>query len=131
MISHIFSHSHCSELAYSLKLSKKSDVYSFGIVLLELLTGRSPIEPEYGEGKDIVYWVSSHLNSQNISHVLDPQISKIVEEDMIRVLKVAVLCTTKLPSVRPTMREVVNMLVDADPSAITHGAKNYVKKSLP
>lgn len=34
-------------------------------------------------------------------------------EDMIKVLKVAVLCTAKLPAGRPTMRDVVKMLTDA------------------
>lgn len=116
------------ELAYSLKVSEKSDVYSFGVVLLELLTSCSPIEPRYGEGKDIVYWVSCQLNSQNISKVLDPRISKIAEEDMMRVLKIAILCTTKLPSVRPTMREVVNMLIDAYPSSTSNKTNNYGDK---
>ncbi|KAK1287843.1 Leucine-rich repeat receptor-like serine/threonine-protein kinase BAM1 [Acorus calamus] len=49
------------ELAYSTKVTKKSDVYSFGVVLLELVTGRGPIEPDYGNGKDIVYWPKPHI----------------------------------------------------------------------
>lgn len=109
------------ELAYTVKATKMGDVYSFGVVLLELITGRSPIEDEYGEGKDIVYWVSSHLNNrkevlQVVDHSLD---SDVVRDDMIlKVLQVAVLCTTRLPSLRPTMREVVNLLIDAHPSAV-------------
>ncbi|KAL0909893.1 hypothetical protein M5K25_020802 [Dendrobium thyrsiflorum] len=117
------------ELAYSLKVTEKSDVYSFGVVLLELLTGHSPIEPQYGEGKDIVYWVSCHLNSSKICEILDPRISKIAEEDMMKVLKVAILCTAKLPSLRPTMREVVNMLIDAGSNDTREKVKNYGKKS--
>ncbi|XP_068647932.1 receptor protein-tyrosine kinase CEPR2-like [Aristolochia californica] len=108
------------ELAYSLKVTEKSDVYSFGVVLLELVTGRRPIEDDYGEGKDIVYWVSTCINDRKDAvGVLDNRICNSAEMDMIKVLKVAVLCTTKLPSVRPTMREVVKMLLDADPCAIT------------
>lgn len=99
-------------------MTEKSDVYSFGVVLLELVTGRRAIEEEtYGEGKDIVYWVSSHLNDrQNILKVLDPKLaSDSVQDDMMRVLKLATLCTTKLPNLRPSMREVVKMLVHAEP----------------
>ncbi|KAM7510882.1 hypothetical protein LguiB_009757 [Lonicera macranthoides] len=106
------------ELAYTLKVTEKSDVYSFGVVLLELVTGRRAIEEEaYGEGKDIVYWVSSHLNDrQNILKVLDPKLaSNPVQDDMMKVLKLATLCTTKLPNLRPSMRDVVKMLVDAEP----------------
>ncbi|KAG8633460.1 receptor protein-tyrosine kinase CEPR2 [Manihot esculenta] len=105
------------EMAYTLKVTEKSDVYSFGVVLLELITGRRPIDEAYGEGKDIVYWVWKHLNDrENVLKVLDSKIrSESVQEDMIKVLKIAILCTTKLPNLRPNMREVVKLLVDADP----------------
>lgn len=96
-------------------MTEKSDVYSFGVVLLELVTGRNPIDSEYGDGKDIVYWVASHLNSDSILEVLDHRLPDSCREEMIKVLMVAIFCTTKLPSVRPTMREVVNLLSDADP----------------
>lgn len=105
------------EMAYTLKVTEKSDVYSFGVVLLELVTGRRPIEEEYGEGKDLVYWVLTHLNDrESVLKVLDNKVwTESVQDDMIKVLKIASLCTTKLPPLRPTMREVVKMLVDADP----------------
>lgn len=115
------------ELAYSLKITEKSDVYSFGVVLLEVLTGHSPIETQFGEGKDIVYWVSTHLNGQKVPEVLDPRVSSSAEDGMMKVLKIAILCTTKLPSLRPSMREVVNMLIDADPCAPNMREKNNGK----
>ena len=107
-----------SELAYTLKVTEKCDVYSFGVVLLELVTGRRPIEEEYGDGKDIVYWVSTHLNTrEDVIKILDHKVAtELVLDGMIKVLKVAIGCTKKLPSLRPTMREVVKMLVDAEPS---------------
>ncbi|KAF5744211.1 leucine-rich repeat transmembrane protein kinase [Tripterygium wilfordii] len=110
------------ELAYTAKVTAKSDVYSFGVVLLELVTGRNPIEDEYGEGKEIVYWVSTRLNDRkNVIKVLDSEVmSESVEDNMIKVLKIAILCTAKLPTLRPSMREVVKMLVDADPSLSDH-----------
>ncbi|XVF30128.1 hypothetical protein REPUB_Repub16aG0030500 [Reevesia pubescens] len=109
------------ELAYTLKVTEKSDVYSFGVVLLELITGRAPVEEEYGEGKDIVYWVLTHLNNrENVLKVLDSEVaSEAVRDDMIKVLKVGILCTAKLPNLRPTMREVVKMLIDAEPCTST------------
>ncbi|KAI4331898.1 hypothetical protein L6164_016846 [Bauhinia variegata] len=105
------------ELAYTLEVTEKSDVYSFGIVLLELVTGREPIEEEYGDGKDIVYWVLTHLDDrESVLSILDDKIlSESTLVDIIKVLKVAINCTTKLPSCRPTMREVVKMLTDAEP----------------
>lgn len=105
-----------TELAYTLKVTEKSDVYSFGVVLLELVTGRRPIEEEYGEGKDIVYWVGTHVNDQeNVRKLLDQNVvSDRVQEDMLKMLKVAIICTNKLPTPRPTMRDVVKMIIDAD-----------------
>ena len=87
------------------------------MVLLELVSGRRPIEEEYGEGKDIVYWVLNHVNDrESVLRVLDDKVvTDSVQDGMLKVLKVAILCTTKLPSVRPSMREVVKMLIDADP----------------
>ncbi|KAL1542832.1 receptor protein-tyrosine kinase CEPR2-like [Salvia divinorum] len=107
------------EMAYSLKVTEKSDVYSFGVVLLELVTGRRPVEEEYGDGKDLVYWVSTHLNSrEDVVKVLDAKaVPQLLQDDAVKVLKVATLCTSKLPNLRPSMKEVVKMLVDAEPGA--------------
>jgi len=112
------------ELAYSLKATEKSDVYSFGVVLLELLTGRSPTDQQFDGEMDIVTWVSFHLAEQNPTAVLDPKVSNDSSEYMIKALNIAVLCTAQLPSERPTMTEVVKMLMDNDPSSTTGRAKN-------
>ncbi|CAD6235663.1 unnamed protein product [Miscanthus lutarioriparius] len=112
------------ELAYSLKATEKSDVYSFGVVLLELLTGRSPSDQQFDGERDIVSWVSFHLAEQNPAAVLDPKVSNDASDYMIKALNIAILCTTQLPSERPTMREVVKMLIDIDPSSTARRAKN-------
>lgn len=106
-----------AEMVYTLKVTEKSDVYSFGVVLLELVTGRRALEEEYGDGKDIVDWVSTHLyNRENILKLLDDEVASVtIQENMIDVLMIGVLCTNKLPGLRPSMREVVKMLVNADP----------------
>ena len=42
------------------KLTAKSDVYSFGVVLLELITGRKPVDASQPLGDEsLVEWVSS------------------------------------------------------------------------
>jgi len=48
------------EYALSGKLTAKSDVYSFGVVLLELITGRKPVDASQPLGDEsLVEWVSS------------------------------------------------------------------------
>lgn len=42
------------------QLTQKSDVYSFGVVLLELLTGRKPVDHTMPRGQQsLVTWVST------------------------------------------------------------------------
>ena len=109
-----------AELAYSKEITEKSDVYSFGVVLLELVSGREPVEEEYGEAKDIVHWVMSNLNDrESVLNILDGRVASThCVEDMIKVLKIGIKCTAKLPTLRPTMRDVVKMLVDSEPCKI-------------
>lgn len=47
------------EYATSGKLTDKSDVYSYGVVLLELITGRKPVDASQPIGDEsLVEWVS-------------------------------------------------------------------------
>ncbi|XVE55676.1 hypothetical protein DITRI_Ditri03aG0177500 [Diplodiscus trichospermus] len=104
------------EYGYTYKVNEKSDVYSFGVVLMELVSGKRPIEPDYGDNKDIVTWVCSKIkNKESVLSIVDPRIPDALKEDSIKVLRIAILCTTKLPALRPTMRTVVQMLEEAEP----------------
>lgn len=98
-----------AEYAYTLRVNEKSDIYSFGVVILELVTGRPPVDPEFGE-KDLVSWVRVTLESKGTSHVVDPELDSTFEEHICRLLDVGLLCTSSLPINRPSMRRVVNML---------------------
>ena len=106
----------CAEYGYTYKVNEKSDVYSFGVVLMELVSGKRPIEPEFGENKDIVNWVSSKIKTRDsVLSVVDSRIPEVLKEEAIKVLRIAILCTSTLPSLRPTMRSVVQMLEEAEP----------------
>lgn len=49
------------EYASSGKLTDKSDVFSFGVMLLELITGRRPVDASQSYVEDsLVEWVSLH-----------------------------------------------------------------------
>ena len=84
---------------------------------MELVTGKRPMEPEFGDNKDIVDWVCGKLKTkESVLSLVDSTIPEIYRENSIKVLKVAILCTARLPTLRPTMRSVVHMLEEARPA---------------
>lgn len=88
------------------------------MVLLELLTGKTPLDPSFGESVDIVEWVRQKVNKKTAETTLDVEITgqcKHVQEEMFLVLKIALLCTSKLPKERPSMRDIITMLGEAKP----------------
>ncbi|WOG91541.1 hypothetical protein DCAR_0310790 [Daucus carota subsp. sativus] len=108
------------EYAYSSKATTKCDVYSFGVVLMELITGKKPVEAEFGDNKNIIYWVSTKVETkEGVMEVLDKQLSGSFKDEIIKVLRIAVRCTSKSPALRPTMDEVVQLLIEADPCKIS------------
>ncbi|GAB2293702.1 Receptor protein-tyrosine kinase cepr1 [Dionaea muscipula] len=100
----------------SSKATTKCDVYSFGVVLMELVTGKKPVEAEFGENKNIINWVSTKVESkEGALEVLDKRFSGSFKKKMIQVLQIAIRCTARAPAPRPTMNEVVQLLIEVDP----------------
>ncbi|XP_022962130.1 receptor protein-tyrosine kinase CEPR1-like [Cucurbita moschata] len=99
------------EYAYSSKETTKSDVYSFGVVLMELITGKTPIAAEYGENKNIVFWVSNKMDTkEGVLEILDERLKGLFMDEMVKALRIAIRCTYKNPALRPAMGEVVQLL---------------------
>lgn len=85
---------------------------------MELLTGKRPLEPEFGESVDIVEWIRMKFrDNRSLEETLDPNVgnTKHVQEEMMLVLRIAIACTAKLPKERPSMRDVLTMLGEAKP----------------
>ncbi|KAK9270695.1 hypothetical protein L1049_026277 [Liquidambar formosana] len=120
------------EYAYSSKATTKCDVYSFGVVLMELITGKKPVETEFGEDKNILYWVSTKVDpKEGAMEVLDKRLSGSFRDEMIQVLRIAIRCTCRAPAHRPTMNEVVQLLIEADPRRLdSFKSSNKIKETL-
>ncbi|CAA6655380.1 unnamed protein product [Spirodela intermedia] len=99
-----------------MKVNEKCDIYSYGVVLLELLTGRRPVQP-LEQGGDLVTWTRNYIRSNSLdSTVLDRRLDigdKATVDHMISVMKIALLCTSMSPFDRPPMRQVVMMLIES------------------
>lgn len=101
------------EALKTLKPSQKWDVYSYGVILLEMISGRSPVVLLETLEIDLVKWIQSCIEEKKpLADVLDPSLSREVdrEDEMIAVLKIAMACVQANPERRPTMRHVVDTL---------------------
>ncbi|KAL1188140.1 putative serine/threonine-protein kinase PBL7 [Cardamine amara subsp. amara] len=102
------------EYASTGKLTTKSDVYSYGIVLLQLLTGRTPIDSKRPRGQDVlVSWALPRLtNREKVSEMVDPTIKgQYSQKDLIQVAAIAAVCVQPEASYRPLMTDVVHSLI--------------------
>ncbi|PPR90336.1 hypothetical protein GOBAR_AA30350 [Gossypium barbadense] len=117
------------EYASSGKLTDRSDVYSFGVVLLELITGRKPIDPTRPLGDEsLVEWARplliQALESGDFGELIDPRLKKhYVKSEMVRMVEAAAACVRHSSSKRPRMALVVRALdFEGDPD-LSNGVK--------
>ncbi|XP_024460071.1 receptor-like serine/threonine-protein kinase ALE2 isoform X11 [Populus trichocarpa] len=101
------------EYAMTGHLLVKSDVYSYGVVLLELLTGRKPVDMSQPPGQEnLVTWARPLLTSkEGLKLIIDPSLGSDVPFDSVaKVAAIASMCVQPEVSNRPFMGEVVQAL---------------------
>ncbi|KDP34178.1 hypothetical protein JCGZ_07749 [Jatropha curcas] len=103
------------EYAYTTKVNEKIDVYSFGVVLLELVTGREANSGD--ENSSLAEWAwRQSAEGKPFVDCLDEKIREpCYLEEMTTVFKLGLICTSKLPSARPSMKDVLQVLRRCSP----------------
>ncbi|KAL6330883.1 hypothetical protein AAG906_009311 [Vitis piasezkii] len=118
------------EYAASGKLSDKSDVFSFGVMLLELLTGRRPVDANQTFMEDsLVDWarplLTRALEDGNFDTLVDPRLQKDYNHhEIARMVACAAACVRHSARRRPRMSQIVRALEgDASLSDLNEGMR--------
>ncbi|XP_073279946.1 putative receptor-like protein kinase At5g39000 [Primulina huaijiensis] len=103
---------HAPEYAMAGQITRKSDVYSFGVVLLELLTGRKPVDHTQPRGQqNLVTWATPRLGEDKVKQCVDPKLyGAYPPKAAAKMAAVAALCLQFEEEFRPDMLLVVKAL---------------------
>lgn len=106
------------EYAAGSRITSKVDVYSYGIVLLEMVSGKSPTCEMFSNGRTTLrQWVVDAIGDGNPLRTVAPHFfqrgapgESSIKDEMIKVLYLGLTCSSHAPQNRPSMSEVVQNL---------------------
>ncbi|KAL5699194.1 non-specific serine/threonine protein kinase [Ranunculus cassubicifolius] len=93
-------------------VDEKTDVFAFGVFLLELISGRKPVD---GSHQSLVSWAKPILNEDDLETLIDPRLGSDYDNaQMKRLAFIASICVRNSAPWRPTMSEVLEIMVDGE-----------------
>ncbi|XP_044462900.1 proline-rich receptor-like protein kinase PERK1 [Mangifera indica] len=107
------------EYASSGKLTEKSDIFSFGVMLLELITGRRPVDSSHSYMEDsLVDWarplLDQALEDGNFDSLVDPRLQNNYDHnEMGQMVACAAACVRHSARRRPKTSQIVRALEGA------------------
>ncbi|KAH0899035.1 hypothetical protein HID58_048603 [Brassica napus] len=120
---------HCSigyippEYGIGEKPSQAGDVYGFGVMLLELSSGKSPMDEFFEGDQNLISWISYGFQGNAIMEVIDPKLKRLIDvsgaqlhaklDCLKKTIEVGLACTAYAAGERMNMRDVLRLLKEA------------------
>ncbi|KAL1223960.1 putative LRR receptor-like serine/threonine-protein kinase [Cardamine amara subsp. amara] len=103
------------------KSSQAGDVYSFGVMLLELFSGKSPMDESFEGDESLIKWISYGFQKNAIMEVIDPKLKGLMDnvsgahiqtklDCLNKIVEVGLACTAYAAGERMNMRDVLRIL---------------------
>ncbi|KAH8482044.1 hypothetical protein Peur_068368 [Populus x canadensis] len=93
-------------------VDEKTDVFAFGVFLLEIISGRKPVD---GSHQSIHVWAKPILNQGEIEKLVDPRLGGTYDATQQKRLGFAAsLCIRASSTWRPTMSEVLEVMLEEE-----------------
>ncbi|GMY35438.1 putative receptor-like serine threonine-protein kinase [Fagus crenata] len=97
-------------------VDEKTDVFSFGVLLLEIITGRRPVD---SSKQNLLLWAKPLMESGDLGQLADPNMEgKFDVEQLHRVVLTASYCVRQSSVWRPSMSEVLELLTNGQDSEL-------------
>ncbi|XP_076883573.1 putative LRR receptor-like serine/threonine-protein kinase IRK [Bidens hawaiensis] len=95
----------------TVKITEKCDIYGFGVLVLEVVTGKKPVEYMEDDVVILCDMVRGALDNSRADECIDRKLKgEFPTEEAISVIKLGLVCASQVPSNRPDMEEVVKIL---------------------
>ncbi|CAN8267705.1 unnamed protein product [Cochlearia groenlandica] len=106
------------------KPSQAGDVYSFGVMLLEIFSGKKPMDESFEGDQSLIKWISYGFQNNSILEVIDPKLKGLIAnitgaqlhtklDCLNKIVEVGLACTVHGASERINMRDVLRLLKSA------------------
>ncbi|ONK78065.1 uncharacterized protein A4U43_C02F13900 [Asparagus officinalis] len=93
------------------KATTLTDVYSFGVFVLEVVCGKRPVQPSAENGFILLDYVIENWKRGSLIETMDSRLTVDYNVDEVElVLKLGLLCSHPIAGVRPSMRQVMQIL---------------------
>ncbi|PON47520.1 Mitogen-activated protein kinase kinase kinase [Parasponia andersonii] len=97
-------------------VDEKTDVFAFGVLLMEIVTGRRPVD---SSKRNLLLWAKPLMESGDIAKLPDPRMEgKYDAEQLHRVVLTASYCVRQSSIWRPSMNEVLELLTNGHDSEV-------------